>query len=133
MGLSTHVLDTMNGCPAAGMQVALYTTQGEQATLGAHGMGQWLPFRPANRAQHNRITLLCSRQCIIAQRHTVLINRRTANQPIFSFNLKRTLRVNPANQLLNLGHHFRADTIAFCDSDGNFLCHNICTYKGLDD
>jgi 5-hydroxyisourate hydrolase len=33
MGLSTHVLDTMHGCPAAGMQVALYTTQGEQATL----------------------------------------------------------------------------------------------------
>lgn len=33
MGLSTHVLDTMHGTPAAGMQVALYTTQGEQATL----------------------------------------------------------------------------------------------------
>ena len=33
MGLSTHVLDTMNGCPAAGMQVALYTTHGGQATL----------------------------------------------------------------------------------------------------
>lgn len=33
MGLSTHVLDTMNGCPAAGMQVALYTTKNEQATL----------------------------------------------------------------------------------------------------
>jgi 5-hydroxyisourate hydrolase len=33
MGLSTHVLDTMHGCPAAGMQVALYQTQGEQATL----------------------------------------------------------------------------------------------------
>ena len=33
MGLSTHVLDTMHGCPAAGMQVALYATQGEQATL----------------------------------------------------------------------------------------------------
>jgi 5-hydroxyisourate hydrolase len=32
MGLSTHVLDTMHGCPAAGMQVALYTTQGDQAT-----------------------------------------------------------------------------------------------------
>ncbi|MDP3522486.1 MAG: hydroxyisourate hydrolase, partial [Hydrogenophaga sp.] len=27
MGLSTHVLDTMNGCPAAGMSVALYTTE----------------------------------------------------------------------------------------------------------
>ncbi|MFM2239710.1 MAG: HIUase/Transthyretin family, partial [Pseudomonadota bacterium] len=26
MGLSTHGLDTMHGCPAAGMQVALYTT-----------------------------------------------------------------------------------------------------------
>jgi 5-hydroxyisourate hydrolase len=33
MGLSTHVLDTMHGIPAAGMQVALYTTQGDQATL----------------------------------------------------------------------------------------------------
>lgn len=33
MGLSTHVLDTMHGRPAAAMGVALYTTQGEQATL----------------------------------------------------------------------------------------------------
>jgi len=33
MGLSTHVLDTMHGSPAAGMTVALYATQGEQATL----------------------------------------------------------------------------------------------------
>ena len=33
MGLSTHVLDTMHGCPAAGMKVSLYTTQGGQATL----------------------------------------------------------------------------------------------------
>lgn len=33
MGLSTHVLDTMHGCPAAGMTVELYTTDGEQATL----------------------------------------------------------------------------------------------------
>jgi len=33
MGLSTHVLDTMHGCPAAGMHVQLYTTQGEQSTL----------------------------------------------------------------------------------------------------
>jgi 5-hydroxyisourate hydrolase len=33
MGLSTHVLDTMHGCPAAGMGAALYTTQGGAATL----------------------------------------------------------------------------------------------------
>ena len=33
MGLSTHVLDTMHGCPAAGMEVALYATQGDQVTL----------------------------------------------------------------------------------------------------
>jgi len=33
MGLSTHVLDTMHGSPASGMAVALYTTQGEAATL----------------------------------------------------------------------------------------------------
>jgi 5-hydroxyisourate hydrolase len=33
MGLSTHVLDTMHGTPAAGMAVALYTTSGDSATL----------------------------------------------------------------------------------------------------
>lgn len=33
MGLSTHVLDTAHGTPAAGMLVALYATQGEVVTL----------------------------------------------------------------------------------------------------
>jgi 5-hydroxyisourate hydrolase len=33
MGLSTHVLDTMHGTPAAGMAVELYTTNGAQVTL----------------------------------------------------------------------------------------------------
>ena len=33
MGLSTHVLDTMHGTPAAGMQVTLYRTEGDIATL----------------------------------------------------------------------------------------------------
>jgi len=33
MGLSTHVLDTMHGCPAAGMTVALFTTRGDESTL----------------------------------------------------------------------------------------------------
>jgi len=33
MGLSTHVLDTMHGAPAAGMAVALYATDGDAATL----------------------------------------------------------------------------------------------------
>ncbi len=33
MGLSTHVLDTMHGQPASGLQVALYETHGEASTL----------------------------------------------------------------------------------------------------
>ncbi len=33
MGLSTHVLDTTIGAPASGMEVCLYTTQGQAATL----------------------------------------------------------------------------------------------------
>jgi 5-hydroxyisourate hydrolase len=43
MGLSTHVLDTMHGQPAAGMAVTLYALQGEAAqklkhiTLNADG------------------------------------------------------------------------------------------------
>jgi len=31
--LTTHVLDTMNGCPAAGMKVRLYAMAGANATL----------------------------------------------------------------------------------------------------
>ena len=31
MGLSTHVLDTMHGCPAAGMAVSLYATDTGEA------------------------------------------------------------------------------------------------------
>lgn len=33
MGLSTHVLDTMHGTPAAGMSVELYRLEGEGAAL----------------------------------------------------------------------------------------------------
>ncbi len=33
MGLSTHVLDTMHGVPAAGMRVTLYTVDGSSAAL----------------------------------------------------------------------------------------------------
>ncbi len=33
MGLSTHVLDTMHGCPAAGMAVELYSTEGANTSL----------------------------------------------------------------------------------------------------
>ena len=33
MGLSTHVLDTMHGTPAAGMRVELFTTGGGAAVL----------------------------------------------------------------------------------------------------
>jgi 5-hydroxyisourate hydrolase len=33
MGLSTHVLDTMHGCPAAGMSVELYITDSAGASL----------------------------------------------------------------------------------------------------
>ena len=33
MGLSTHVLDTMHGCPAAGMAVSLYAVEGDAALL----------------------------------------------------------------------------------------------------
>ena len=35
MGLSTHVLDTMHGTPAAGMGVALYETKGDTLTLSS--------------------------------------------------------------------------------------------------
>ncbi|SFD34446.1 hydroxyisourate hydrolase [Paracidovorax konjaci] len=38
MGLSTHVLDTMHGCPAAGMAVSLHAVEGDQARL----VRQWV-------------------------------------------------------------------------------------------
>ena len=33
MGLSTHVLDTMHGCPAAGMAVSFFAVSGGEAKL----------------------------------------------------------------------------------------------------
>ena len=39
MGLSTHVLDTMHGCPAAGMAVALYATGSANDGKGEVGAG----------------------------------------------------------------------------------------------
>jgi 5-hydroxyisourate hydrolase len=33
MGLSTHVLDTMHGCPAGGMRVRFYATSGGEVRL----------------------------------------------------------------------------------------------------
>ena len=33
MGLSTHVLDTMNGCPASGMAAELHSVEGDEAVL----------------------------------------------------------------------------------------------------
>ena len=51
MGLSTHVLDTMHGCPAAGMAVALYTTEG-----GAGHAGQALRAERATAAATARST-----------------------------------------------------------------------------
>ncbi|WZB61172.1 hydroxyisourate hydrolase [Achromobacter xylosoxidans] len=48
MGLTTHVLDTMHGCPAQGMEVALYATQGDDATLiRRFALNHDLPQRPA--------------------------------------------------------------------------------------
>ena len=38
MGLSTHVLDTMHGCPAAGMGITLYAMDGERATVLLQGV-----------------------------------------------------------------------------------------------
>ncbi len=34
-GLTTHVLDTANGCPAAGVAVRLYTLSGERTLLAS--------------------------------------------------------------------------------------------------
>jgi 5-hydroxyisourate hydrolase len=45
MGLSTHVLDTMHGCPAAGMQVRLY----ELAADGSANLLQTLQLNADGR------------------------------------------------------------------------------------
>jgi len=61
MGLSTHVLDTMHGCPAAGMAVTLYRWDGasfnriKQLVLNADGRnpdGLLLAHDALERAQY---------------------------------------------------------------------------------
>lgn len=64
--LSTHVLDTMNGCPAAGMQVVLQRLDGERATelkrlvLNADGRNDAGPLLDAGTMARGRYRLLFS-------------------------------------------------------------------------
>jgi 5-hydroxyisourate hydrolase len=64
--LSTHVLDTMNGCPAAGMQVTLQALDGAQArtikslTLNADGRSDGGPLLDAATMAAGRYRLVFS-------------------------------------------------------------------------
>ena len=50
MGLSTHVLDTMHGGPAAGMQVQLFALEGDKVTLVGFGTFE-VRERPARKGR----------------------------------------------------------------------------------
>lgn len=62
--LSTHVLDTMNGCPAAGMKVTLQRLEGEgfetlkTLTLNADGRNEGGPLLDASSMAVGRYRLL---------------------------------------------------------------------------
>jgi 5-hydroxyisourate hydrolase len=62
--LSTHVLDTMHGCPAAGMQVTLFRLNGGQAeqvrqlTLNADGRTDGGPLLDATTMKVGRYRLV---------------------------------------------------------------------------
>ncbi len=62
--LSTHVLDTMNGCPAAGMQVTLQRLEGEhyvtlkQIRLNHDGRNDGGPLLDASNMATGRYRLL---------------------------------------------------------------------------
>jgi 5-hydroxyisourate hydrolase len=62
--LSTHVLDTMNGCPAAGMNVTLLQVDGPQPqviktlTLNADGRNDGGPLLDANTMAAGRYRLV---------------------------------------------------------------------------
>jgi 5-hydroxyisourate hydrolase len=64
--LSTHVLDTMNGCPAAGMQVTLQALDGAQArtiktlTLNDDGRTDGGPLLDASTMAAGRYRLVFS-------------------------------------------------------------------------
>jgi 5-hydroxyisourate hydrolase len=63
MGLSTHVLDTYHGQPAAGMRVALFDMDGDtpvllqEITLNADGRNAGGPLIPNERMRRGRFRL----------------------------------------------------------------------------
>ncbi len=75
--LSTHVLDTANGCPAAGMQVTLQRIEGGEArtikrvTLNADGRADG-PLLDANGMAAGRYRLLFEVAAYFRARGTVL-------------------------------------------------------------
>ena len=62
--LSTHVLDTMNGCPAAGMRVALQRMEGDRAVdlqrlvLNSDGRNDSGPLLDASTMERGRYRLV---------------------------------------------------------------------------
>lgn len=76
--LSTHVLDTMNGCPAAGMQVQLQRIEGGIATtlktfnLNADGRNEGGPLLDAQSMAVGRYRLVFSVAPYFRARHVQL-------------------------------------------------------------
>jgi len=96
MGLSTHVLDTMHGCPAAGMVVDLYTTEGEQATfvkrftLNSDGRNPDGPLYDNASLQRGTYRLVFDVRAYFAQRGVVLPEPNFLNRVALDFGVADT-------------------------------------------
>lgn len=93
MGLSTHVLDTMHGCPAAGMAVAFYRTTGGQAqllknlVLNADGRNDGGPLLDNDHLQMGTYRLVFSVQAYFAGKHVALPEPAFLNQVSLDFGI----------------------------------------------
>ena len=93
----------------------------QQAAFGFQREIEIVVFRPANRAQQNRVRRLRLGQSLIRQRHTMGVIGRAADQVFADIELKPALGAEPVDDLADLGHDFGADPVAGQDEDGRIF------------
>src|SRR5262249_14691867 len=91
---------------------AEFLAQPQQSGLRPRVVGHLVPFRPADRAEDDRVAGVRLGHGLLGDRDLVGVVAAAADQRLPGLEAPHAVRVHPGDELLHLGHHFRADAVA---------------------
>ena len=86
--------------------------QPQEPGLGPRLIGHALPLRAAHGAENHRVGGLRLRHGGVGDGDLVGVVAGAADQPLFGLEPREPVRIHPADELLDLGHHLGADAVA---------------------